>query len=102
MDNETKHTPGPWVLHQTFADEVVAKEGIVKIADCHEDLGISKIEREANAHLIAAAPDLLNALAALMCASVNTAEKHESESSNAIWAYIEDGAEAIAKAKGML
>ena len=51
-----KHTPGPWKLRQTFNDD-----------DCsHEIDGIALVFRSeqanANARLIAAAPELLEAL----------------------------------------
>jgi hypothetical protein len=60
----TSHTPGPWSL---LANEVISKSGDV-IADVTGGEGNRFIDDEdnaecqANAHLIAAAPDLLAAL----------------------------------------
>ena len=57
---ETKHTPGPWT---TSRDAVSA--GHVQITVYAEETGMrvaTVFEREANARLIAAAPDLLVAL----------------------------------------
>ena len=54
----TAHTPGPWV----FEDEFV-RAGDVVIADpyCEETASTRPGEMEANARLIAAAPELLEA-----------------------------------------
>ncbi len=55
MDNETKHTPGPWALHADHA-----------INGGHQIWGdgclVADVATDANARLIAAAPDLLAAL----------------------------------------
>jgi hypothetical protein len=55
--SEIKHTPGPWQLKRFGAIFSSSGEYIV-------DLGISRryVNPEANARLIAAAPDLLEAL----------------------------------------
>lgn len=55
-----EHTPGPWVLHESET-RFVRESNLTLIADCmsgnrHTD------EERANAHLIAAAPELLAAL----------------------------------------
>lgn len=58
------HTPGPWrVVHQM--DGAVHVDGLT----CVADLGDAGATREANARLIAAAPDLLAALQALDAAA---------------------------------
>lgn len=61
-----KHTPGPWFEQVGFSDDVEitaeSREGMVAI--CAMDLGFTGhigVEQEANARLIAAAPDLLEA-----------------------------------------
>jgi hypothetical protein len=63
----SKHTPGPWRANH----EDVLGPGNMTVAWCttgfsydHEADGysISKVEAHANAHLIAAAPDMFNAL----------------------------------------
>ena len=57
MSNE-KHTPGPW--HVEDGQSIYAKDGacVRLIAKCHAG---HREERDANARLIAAAPDLLYA-----------------------------------------
>ena len=54
----TKHTPGPWqiVSHSTAGQVAIATQGPMPSVYC-----IGK-DKEANAHLIAAAPELLDAL----------------------------------------
>lgn len=66
-----KHTPGPWFGQAGFSDDVEitaeSREGMVAI--CSMELGFTGrigVEQEANARLIAAAPDLLEALAVLV------------------------------------
>ena len=59
-------------------------------------------ERKNNdtAHLISAAPDLLSALENLMARCVKDAEHYAPDGNEAIWAFISDASDAIAKAKG--
>jgi hypothetical protein len=52
------------------------------------------------ARLIAAAPDLLNALKALMQRSTKDAEHYAPDGNEPIWAFISDASDAIAKADG--
>lgn len=68
--NESKHTPGPW----THSNLVVRADRSQKhpmgrqIADCYRELPAGHFdegENAANARLIAAAPDLLEALVGL-------------------------------------
>ena len=60
---DTQHTPGPW----TVAEDDINGQAIVRgehseIATCwHHCLGSLEIQMRANARLIAAAPDLLEA-----------------------------------------
>lgn len=57
--NEFKGTPGPWETN----GEIVRAKGSKTVADILEqDLYNKDIEAMANAHLIAAAPELLEAL----------------------------------------
>lgn len=63
------HTPGPWVAQMdpeyvTRCCVRTAGDGLF-IADCEEG-GLGEEDMEANAHLIAAAPDLLVALKTLV------------------------------------
>lgn len=70
MSETSKHTPGPWVLMPEFhgdhgqyyiTDEADGSE----IASVTAWIGEHRAEAEANARLIAAAPDLLSALVML-------------------------------------
>ena len=88
---QTAHTPGPWNFGRTSLD-VYAPETGKHIATAHLPLGWLSEERaiaEANARLIAAAPDLLAALEMIRNANVAMAEPIE----DAMFA-------AIAKAQG--
>jgi len=58
----TKHTPGPWKYDETWA--LIHAEHGSEIAAVHAARG-TRGEAQANAHLIAAAPDLLAALEAI-------------------------------------
>jgi hypothetical protein len=96
--SEHKHTKGPWMSFDA---------GTVVITDDHQSLLIADLsgcevaaiaERQANAHLIAAAPELLGALKALRkeaveCAGYGTG----GEALRAAW---ECADLAIAKAEG--
>lgn len=104
---ESKHTPGPWTISQqvnkhgatvyTIGGDNNAPAGTVLPWPVASD-GIRRVE---DAHLIAAAPDLLEAVRALFaeCAMVH---KHWGENCNqkAASAAIESAKAAIAKAEG--
>lgn len=71
--NETKHTPGPWELAYELdgdGDAVrVSRAGHnfdVALVYGHGGDALSDHERNANARLVAAAPDLLSALRAVV------------------------------------
>jgi hypothetical protein len=66
VSSEGRHTPGPWQVPSFAPWQVNSKDalpGTFVIASCHEDrhTGRTREERNANARLIAAAPDLLEA-----------------------------------------
>ena len=100
----SKHTPGPWGLSDIdathsmfnglFARPVFAFHG--GKGDKHPAMAYGSAETvEANARLIAAAPDLLEALTEAICAHES---QHAEDVDDAIdWAIIYA---AIAKAKG--
>jgi hypothetical protein len=101
---KTLHTPAPWHLHKSESDFVIVhsdgenRSHVAKLFDstlCEEHGSIS-----ANARLIAAAPDLLNALKALMQRSTKDAEHYAPDGNEPIWAFISDASDAIAKADG--
>jgi hypothetical protein len=89
-----KHTPGPWEVGGAFSNKtyVVAGEGC--IARC--DDGEEGYDHLANARLIAAAPDLLEALKALlvMCHSPEPVKLDEALT----WRENDERAEAMARA----
>lgn len=63
----TKHTPGPWeAIGNLVRAPMVQPEGLprgIQIADCRDGYFLSHTEEaKANARLIAAAPELLEAL----------------------------------------
>lgn len=70
---ETKHTPGPWQLERLTGDHdigirvtgpvVSGYTAFIRTGWPHEN---QRVEQEANAKLIAAAPDLLEALMTLV------------------------------------
>ncbi|HZV36620.1 MAG TPA: hypothetical protein VFB72_18730 [Verrucomicrobiae bacterium] len=66
MSAETKHTPGPWIADGGYIQSTTAKMfggGAVIVADPYvSEAFISDEEVDANARLIAAAPELLEAL----------------------------------------
>jgi hypothetical protein len=56
MSTQGKHTPGPW---EHDGDEITSTSGDYIATTAY---GVSESQAEANARLIAAAPDLLDAL----------------------------------------
>jgi hypothetical protein len=62
MNKEATHTPGPWILdtsHRATREGITIWSEDVIIADVVDDQHNNK---EANARLISAAPEMLNAL----------------------------------------
>ena len=65
----TKHTPGPWTLDDRGCKYIVHKpgDGYITRDICRMDSStMAAFAQEANARLIAAAPDLLNAVLLLL------------------------------------
>lgn len=57
----SKHTPGPWERrHLTIMGQTSVQDAYQKVASVHNDKSLENAE--ANARLIAAAPDMLAAL----------------------------------------
>ena len=101
------HTQGPWRVHTPTATErrllVLHPDGVRVIAVCSEGFNsptsgpIPEQEREANAALIAAAPDLLSALTHALAALDDAMKNHTH------WIYSDaqrEAMQAIAKAEG--
>lgn len=67
-----QHTPGPWEVDRDYPGDVICEQGDVAATWCKEDVGktlrigesafSTREEAEANARIIAAAPELLEAL----------------------------------------
>lgn len=98
------HTPGPWDLYQPYSNVwqvFPAQDGDdhsicrVSMTYCEVGKGGKNVpsENEANARLIAAAPELLEALeGALIALDADTSRGRES--------WEDDAREAVAKARG--
>ena len=84
--SERKHTPGPWTVEDPFVDYLSIVIGDQPynwrfVAHVHTDLEkggsvkvIGKAQMEANARLISAAPDMLEALEALLAHYIEIAD----------------------------
>ena len=97
---DVKHTPGPWFVDQYEDEEsrhvITSKPDHLYVAYTIGGLGK---EQEANADLIAAAPDLLEALRAFVSPwDGDSVEEIESQSGLATSVRIEQARAAIAKA----
>jgi hypothetical protein len=95
MPTESKHTPGPWTISK--AGDVVSADGR-RVAEPVWALKTTQAEGEANAHLIASAPELLEALKRLegaCCGNLNEDDAWKA------WIDARNAARAaIAKAEG--
>ena len=88
---KSQHTPGPW---RTTGLNVRAQDALICYATNHwADCETPEIERQANANLIASAPDLLSALE-----RIESELGHEPEMYSDILSIANA---AIAKAKGL-
>jgi hypothetical protein len=87
------HTPGPW---STDGLQICCDTGIHIIAECSEWLPEFRDERRANARLIAAAPELLEALQRLSALTPGAANAADARSLHMTVKAIAD--EAVSKA----
>lgn len=72
---ETKHTPGPWVCHSGMVWKPDGSEDGIPIAHMDRSTPATRpTERDANARLIAAAPEMYEALRAIVAETDNLAE----------------------------
>jgi hypothetical protein len=105
----TTHSPGPWIietrLHVHAIKDANGQDLTYQDTEPQPDAGSvtsrgrSANETLANARLIAAAPELLSAIKALMNRALKDAEHYAPEGNEPIWAFIADASDAIAKAK---
>ena len=63
---ETKHTPGPWMFDATLKGDGSFGGSYIVSNNAKKTWPLAEVYREDNARLIAAAPDLLEALKALV------------------------------------
>lgn len=97
----SKHTPGPWCLSDESPMIIEDKHKvIVGSASTYPHSGYfpSENEAKANARLIAAAPDLLEALKSI--AEFWNRDHNEKALIGACWHAVETAEAAIAKAEG--
>ena len=104
-----QHTPGPWHVNSSIPHEVVAEDGDLGVAST---FGLSlmsggstlEAEWDANARLIAAAPDLLEALERILPEIEDEIEQRSTSGNNEYWrqlAVLRDLARhAVARARG--
>lgn len=80
----TKHTPGPWVIdHVDNSEAVISREDITwSIATCFCEPMDDEVR--ANAKLIAAAPDLLEALSTILITPCDLVPSHRQKALEAI------------------
>jgi hypothetical protein len=92
MTNQPQHTQGPWYAHTTF---ISGETDNIAIAQCSYRGEVDLDEAMANAQLIAAAPDMLEALEGVLHHNDGVKEAHKLPNS-----LIREIVAALAKAKG--
>jgi hypothetical protein len=101
-ETSTKISPGPWVwVSDGYCTQLLDANGEVVMDDGSAGGEYAPVIEpdSANAHLIAAAPELLSAIKALMNRALKDAEHYAPEGNEPIWAFIADASDAIAKAR---
>lgn len=101
-----KHTPGPWRTHVVDSTMVIGSDGS-EIAQTLGDYESLYATMEADANLIAAAPDLLEALEAFIDVVENSGGVHglRTDGRASTWGdreldFINDAVAALRKARG--
>jgi hypothetical protein len=107
----TQHTPGPWIVciqdddnsAYTVFQEAQLQDGRIATEDwdhCVATAGLDRPEHEANARLIAAAPDLLSALIEIR-AYLSKCPPHAEDITGAKWGRVMDlSGAALNRAEG--
>lgn len=90
------HTPGPWKIHRNeFCQWIGNENGKAQLAKVFHPAGMSDETAEANAQLIASAPELLAALQSAQMALMGFTNPND-----VVRKALFQAAKAIAKAKG--
>jgi len=89
-----KHTPGPWTVAKDNREQWVIETTLVTIATLSDNVNMD-FENAYNAHLIAAAPDMLVALEVMCKAFMDYDGQSENE-----FIALSVSKKAITKAKG--
>lgn len=90
---ERTHTPGPWRIDQNHGHYVVCDHAPLVVAVCGSSL--TQETRETNARLIAAAPDMFEALRFFACIDFDNFTEHDEALLESVRA---EAAAALAKA----
>lgn len=98
--SKTKHTPGPWVVKSARSGFYVESQFDVIVDSLDESGRYGAIDDEANARLIAAAPELLEALEKLYALVEGESPSLLDEDSGGDSRLDIEICAAIAKAKG--
>jgi hypothetical protein len=103
---DAKHTPGPWMVSDGVVHQA-QEGGVCRIACCADARSyadrkrfVAPEEKEANARLIAAAPDMLAALKGVLKSSERVAELRNVPEASTFAQGIASLKEIIAKAEG--
>jgi hypothetical protein len=98
--SDTKFTPGPWIVDKSFNADIQAPDGLDIATCCAEILNRHTDGEEgiANAHLIAAAPDMYAALEKAVSDYGNNGGPWNVPSEPGTW--IEMAQSALSKARG--
>lgn len=96
------HTPGPWAITLDAMDTFVSSADGKTICEIAHSRDFSNPAKEcvANARLIAAAPDLLDALDALTITILQNCCEDDYANMHGLKKYVERARAAIAKARG--
>jgi hypothetical protein len=103
MTTQTKHTPGPWSVTESFCNNACNRLVVKRKTwggEVVADLGEAPDASRANARLIAAAPDLLEALRGLLRETKAKNPSPKVGKDFSLLVHIEAARKAIAQAEG--
>lgn len=89
---EAKHTPGPWTVDGPTTNQIVWSDQDNRVCFLAHSNGLNDERDKANGRLIAAAPDMLEALKTCRDALMSRCSIHDKTADGAIgeaWAAIE-------------